>query len=119
VSPVEIYILEQPPELQPILKKLRYLILSASPQLEEKMVYKIPFFYCRKRILYLNPLKGGVDLGFCDGFMMGENQLLENKNRTQVRTIRFSKIADIDDESIIPLIHEAILIDQLRAARKS
>ena len=119
MSPVEIYILEQPLELRPILKKLRFLIVSAAPQITEKLVYSIPFFYGKKRIFYLNPLKDAVDLGFCDGFLMGENQLLEKKNRTQIRTIRFTKIADINDESIIPLIHEAILIDRLKAARKS
>jgi uncharacterized protein YdhG (YjbR/CyaY superfamily) len=53
VSPVEFFIIEQPPEVRPMLKKLRHLILSASPKIEEKLVYNIPFFYGRKRIFYL------------------------------------------------------------------
>lgn len=112
--PVEIYILDQPENLKPILKKLRALILSASPFIEEKLVYNIPFFYGKKRIFYLNPQENWVDLGFCDGYLLEENPVLQIKNRTQVRTIRFNSIGEINDEVILPLIHEAIIVDQLK-----
>ena len=118
MSPVELFIIEQPPELRPILKKLRYLILSASPQIEEKLVYNIPFFYGKRRIFYLNPLKDGVDLGFCDGYLISENPLLKIKARTQVRTIFYENLSDIDEEILLPLIHEAVIIDQNKLKRK-
>ncbi len=118
MSPVEIYILEQPSELRPILKKLRYLILSAAPQITEKLVYNIPFFYGKKRIFYLNPLKDGVDLGFCDGYLISDNPVLERKSRSQVRTIFYCHPAEIDEEVLLPLIHEAIIIDQNKPKRK-
>jgi hypothetical protein len=114
MSPVEIFILDQPENLGPMLKKLRGLILSASPYLEEKLVYNIPFFYGLKRIFYLNPQETWVDLGFCEGYMLGENPVLQTKNRTQVKTIRFYSINEIDENIVLPIIHEAIIIDQIK-----
>jgi hypothetical protein len=114
MSPVEIFILEQPENLRPILKKLRSLILSASPFLEEKLVYNIPFFYGLKRIFYLNSQKNWVDLGFCEGYLLEENPVLQTKNRTQVKTIRFYSLAEINEDDVLPIIHEAIIIDQVR-----
>ncbi|HSO87633.1 MAG TPA: DUF1801 domain-containing protein [Draconibacterium sp.] len=114
MSPVEIFILDQPENLKPILKKLRGLILSASPFILEKMVYNIPFFYGKKRIFYLNPQENRVDLGFCEGYLLEENPILETKNRTQVRTIRFYSINEIEEDTVLPIIHEAIIIDQLK-----
>jgi len=97
---------------------LRQLILSASPQIEEKLVFNIPFFYGRKRIFYLNPAKNGVDLGFCDGHLMAENPLLETKNRSQIRTAFFSHLSEIPDEILLPLIHEAIILDEIKLKGK-
>jgi len=114
MSPVEIFILEQPENLKPIIKKLRGLILSASPFMAEKLVYNIPFFYGKKRIFYINPKENWVDLGFCEGYLLGENPVLQTKNRTQVKTICFKSIQEIEDEIVLPIIHEAIIIDQLK-----
>ncbi len=117
MSPVDFYILDQPKELKPVIKKLRELILSASPFIEEKLVYKIPFFYGAKRIFYINSQNNWVDLGFCEGYLLGENKILQAKNREQVKTIRFFSVTEIDDNIVLPIIHEAILLDQLRHFR--
>ena len=117
MSPVEVFILDLPAELRPVFRQLRNIILSASPQIEEKLVYNIPFFYGKKRIFYLNPLKNGVDLGFCDGYLISENLVLETKNRTHVRTIFYSNTAEIDEEILRPLIYEAIIIDQIKTKK--
>lgn len=117
MSPVEIFALDQPENLRSILKKLRGLILSASPYIEEKLVYNIPFFYGKKRIFYINPQENWVDLGFCEGYLLSENPVLQTKNRLQVKTIRFFTINEIEDDVILPVIHEAIIIDQLRSKK--
>ena len=116
--PVEIFILEQPENLRPSLKKLRSIILSSSPFIIEKLVYGIPFFYGNKRIFYLNPQVDWIDLGFCFGHLLGENSLLETKDRTQVKTIRFHSVTEIETAVLLPIIHEAILIDQLNNKKK-
>ena len=116
--PVEIFILDQPENLRPVLKKLRGIILSASPFLEEKLVYNIPFYYGLKRIFYLNPQDNWVDLGFCEGFLLTENPILQTKNRTQVKTIRFFSISEINEDDVLPIIHEAIINDQARNKKR-
>ncbi len=118
MSPVELFILDQPENLRPVLKKLRGLILSASPYLEEKLVYGIPFYYGRKRIFYLNKGEDWVDLGFCYGHLLAENQVLQSKNRSQVKTVRFSFVFEINDDVILPLIHEALIIDEMHNKRE-
>jgi len=117
MSPVEIFILEQPEKLRPALKKLRGLILSASPFIEEKLVYNIPFFYSKKRIFYLNPQETRVDLGFCEGYLLSDNHVLQTKNRKQVKTITFNNISEIDEDVLLPIIHEAIIIDEIRNSK--
>ena len=114
MSPVEIFILDQPEKLKPVLKKLRGIILSASPFLEEKLVYNIPFFYGKKRIFYLNPQETWVDIGFCDGHLLAENPILETKERTLVKTIRYHSFNEIKEDDLLPIIHEAIIIDQIK-----
>jgi len=117
MSPVDYYILDQPKELKPVIKNLRELILSAFPFIEEKLVYKIPFFYGAKRIFYINAQNKWVDLGFCKGYLLGENNILQTKNREQVKTMRFFSVTEINDNIVLPIIHEAILLDQLRHFR--
>jgi hypothetical protein len=53
-------------------------------------------------------------LGFCEGYLPGENKILQAKNREQVKTIRFFSVSEINDDIVLPIIHEAILPDQLR-----
>lgn len=110
MSPVEEFILEQPENIQAILKKLRFLILASTPQLEEKLTYNTPFFYLKKRIFYFNVKKDSVDLGFCNGFLLAKNDLLEIKNRNTVRTITYYSVKEVNKEKLLPLIHEAILV---------
>ncbi len=53
-------------------------------------------------------------LFFCEGYLLGENKILQTKNREQVKTIRFFSVTEINDNIVLPIIHEAILPDQLR-----
>lgn len=109
---VEVFITEQPHNFQPIYKKLRFLITSQIPQIEEKMAYGIPFFYLKRRIFYLSPKKKDVELGFCDGYLLSDNPVLDVKGRSQVRTIFFSSHKEVDENIIIPLIHEAVIVQK-------
>jgi len=110
MSPVELFVLEQPKLLQPLYYKLRGIILNEIPQIQEKLVYDIPFFYLKKRIFYFAPKKNGIDLGFCDGYLLSKHPILEVKDRSRVRTIFFQTINEINEEELIPLIHEAVLV---------
>ena len=112
MSPVEEYILEQPGKVKSLILKLRDFIVSASPFIEEKLVYGIPFFYAKSRVFYINPKKDLIELGFCKGHLMAENPILRTKNRTQVKTIEFGELNEIEENTLLPLIHEGFIIDE-------
>jgi hypothetical protein len=114
MNQVELFIIEQPEKSQPIYCKLRGIILNEIPQIQEKIVYGIPFFYLKQRIFYFAPKKNGMDLGFCDGFLLSKHPLLEIKDRSQVRTIFIDQLKSINEEILIPLIHEAVLVHNKR-----
>lgn len=118
MSPIDYFILDQPEKLQPILKKLRSIIISCSPHIEEKMVYGIPFFYLHKRIFYLNPKPSFVELGFCNGFLISDHPMLESKNRTQVKTITFHHFNDVQEKSLREIVQEAILVNEFLSGKK-
>ena len=109
MNPVELFIIEQPQKLRPIYEKLREIILNEIPQIHEKLVYGIPFYYLKKRIFYFAPKKNGIDLGFCDGYLLSKHPILEVKGRSRVRTIFFDGVESINEEILIPIIHEAVL----------
>jgi hypothetical protein len=117
MSPAEEFMLDQAHELKPILKKLHSLILSSSPKVADRLVYGIPFYYGNKRIFYINPQKKSVELGFCEGHLLSANRILKTKDRKQVKTIGFKSIDEIQEDILLPIIHEAILIDQLHKKR--
>ena len=82
--------------------------------LTSKIRFKIPFYYGRSWICYLNPIKtGGVTLAFIRGNELSNSHgILESKNRKQVMSIDFDGVEDIPSESIMEIIHEAILLDE-------
>lgn len=110
MTQVEEFILEQPENIQLLLKKLRFLILNSAPQIEERIVYGIPFFHLKKRIFYLTLKKERVDLGFCEGYLLSEHSILEIKGRSHVRTISYFSHEEIDEDILTPILQEAIQV---------
>ncbi len=82
--------------------------------LTSKIRFKIPFYYGRSWICYMNPIKkGGVTMAFVRGNeLSNSNGILESKNRKQVMSIDFDDVKDIPAELIMEVIHEAILLDE-------
>jgi len=84
--------------------------------LNAKLKYKIPFYYGRSWICYLNPKKNNyVELAFVRGNELSNEQgLLSNKGRKQVYSIEFEEIAKIPIELINEIIYEALLLDETK-----
>ena len=82
--------------------------------LTEKIRFKIPFFFNRSWICYLNPVKNnGVDLSFLRGNELSNIQgLLEAKDRVQVRSITFYQLENVPRSLVDEIIQEAILLDE-------
>ncbi len=98
---------------QEVLQYLHNLLVSF-PDIEPKLRYKIPFYYRKSWICYLNPIKKtGIELCFTRGNELSNSQgLLQAKDRKQIRGIVFEKVVDIPTETLIEILQEAFLLDE-------
>jgi hypothetical protein len=94
-----------------------YKLLTTGCNLLGKMRYRIPFFYGKSWICYLNPLKNGmIEFAFVRGNELSNHQgILDSKGRKQVYSIEFGKLSDIPLQQLREIIHEAILLDETTA----
>ncbi|MFN8865371.1 MAG: DUF1801 domain-containing protein [Flavobacteriales bacterium] len=88
-------------------------LLSSDLELTDKIRFKIPFYYRKSWICYLNPIKGnGIELAFLRGNELSNTHgLLEARGRKQVAGIALYNTADMPMREITEIIHEAILLD--------
>ncbi|MEL7533350.1 MAG: DUF1801 domain-containing protein [Bacteroidota bacterium] len=95
---------------------MRYLhqMFSEEMGLVSKIRYKVPFYYNRSWICYLNPSKKvGIELVFLRGNELSNVQgILEARGRKQVRGILLEKLADLPQDAIREIMHEAIILDE-------
>ncbi len=96
-----------------IIQYLNDLLLSI-PDVEGKIRYKIPFYYRKSWVCYLNPIKKNkVELAFIRGNeLSNEYNFLDNKGRKQVYGIEFSTINEVDEEMLYAIIMEALVLDE-------
>ena len=90
-------------------------LLMSFPEVTNKIRFKIPFYYRKSWICYLNPKKNGsVELAFTRGNELSNEQgLLDAKNRKQVSGIDFFSIKDIPLETLNEIIQEALVLDEM------
>ena len=88
--------------------------LTKELNLTDKMRFKIPFYYRKSWICYLNPTKQGtIELAFTRGNELSNSQgLLDSKGRKQVFSIELKKLSESPIETINEIIQEAILLDE-------
>ncbi len=94
---------------------LHHLLISTY-NLTDKIRYKIPFYYNKSWICYLNPLKNGVvEFAFVRGNELSNHQgILEHKGRKQVYSVEIINVLQMPKEKIIEIIQEAILLDEVK-----
>lgn len=88
--------------------------LTTELNLTAKIRFKIPFYYGKSWICYLNPIKSDrIEFAFVRGNELSNQQgLLENKGRKQVYSITFNKMSEAHKKEIDEIIQEAILLDE-------
>ena len=119
MGPIDEFIAAQVRETREIIEALRTLILESGPDIEERLAHRIPFYYYHGRFCYINPVKGGVDLGFCHGNELSNTQgLLESKERVEVKTIFISSLIDFPTDAIRQILQEALLLNEWHAKNK-
>ncbi|MBI1192562.1 MAG: hypothetical protein GC205_05240 [Bacteroidetes bacterium] len=79
----------------------------------DKIRFRIPFYYGRTWICYMNPLKNGnVELAFIRGHELSNAQgLLESKGRKQICGIELQQVSAIPVKALNEIVQEAILLD--------
>ncbi len=106
------YIYEQEGEQREILLFLHELMCSY-PAITSKIRYRVPFYYRKSWICYLNPRKNNtVEFCFIRGNELSNEQgILESKGRKQVYSLTFDDVKTIPVETLEEIIQEAILLD--------
>jgi uncharacterized protein len=89
---------------------VRQLIHSLVPGVEERLSFKIPFYHYFGMFCYINPVAGGIDLGFCRGKdLIEEFPQLQIKGRAMVATLLIQSVKDIDRLKIREVIAAAAI----------
>jgi hypothetical protein len=91
------------------------------PGVVSKIRYRIPFYYYRSWLCYINPQKAndGIELVFIQGNMMQDDSgCLQSRGRKMVAGIMLSSLDEDLTETIHELFAQAIIIDSEKAERK-
>lgn len=108
---VEEYILRQPEKYRSILLHIINLVQQELSNTSLLFKWGIPYIYYKnKPFCYLAPnhKKKFVDVGFAKGFQLIKHQdKLIGKNRNTVKSLRYFKLEEIDNEVLKDLIEEA------------
>jgi len=110
MNPAEAYILNAKEPYRSMLLHLQLVVESAIPEIQLLYKFKIPFYYLngKQAFLYLNQSKNYVDLGFWHGAHLTKHEdKLVSDNRKHMKSLRYYKMEDIDDEVLIDLLEEA------------
>ncbi len=110
---VQEYILLQKTQFQPLLNRIAEFISMEFPELEVKMAYQLPFYYLRKRVLYLSVISDQhVRLGFCRGAELAKEGIPFTGYSDEVSYLDYQNEDQVDFELIRQNILLAIELDQ-------
>ncbi|AMM50204.1 hypothetical protein TH61_02105 [Rufibacter sp. DG15C] len=118
---VSAYIQHQESELQPLLQRLRRFILQAAPQVEERFIYKCPFYYYLGQLCYMSTTKtGSAYLGFVKGMHLSNAQgLFAEPDTKQIRKVFFHSGQPFPEAGLRELLQEAILYNELKPSQQT
>ena len=113
MTAAESFIIDLPEPQQSIASYLHQILMSF-PELSDKIRYRIPFYYRKSWVCYINPLKNnGIELAFTRANELSNTQgLLDFKDRKQVAGISFYHMDDIDEAGVLEILQEAIVLDE-------
>jgi hypothetical protein len=82
--------------------------------LQSKMRYKIPFYFGKSWICYVNPIKGdGVELAFLKGRQLSEKHaVLDRRERKMVAGIYIYDIDEVPWDELEAVMEDALVLDE-------
>lgn len=114
---IDEYILQFPPEIQRILKKIRDVIKKNAPEAEEKISYQMPTFYLNGNLVHFAAHKNHI--GFYptpSGIAAFENELSEYKRAKG--SVQFPLDKPIPYELISKIVEFRVVENQKKANSK-
>ncbi len=116
---VELFVEKSPSELKKVMLQLRQIILSCSPNIEEKISYGVPYYYYMGPMCYFHITKlGALQVGFAKGtFLQDPFGVLEEKGRSVIKSIDYFNTEEIVEEHIRFFIQESIIINSEKRKR--
>ncbi len=114
MNPVETYIYKQSENKQQILTFFHDLFVNQY-RLTAHLKWKIPAYYGKTWVTYLNPdkKKDGIHICFVRGNELSEkHSILKTEGRKMVKSIYIDKLDKIPYKQFIDCIEEAVTLDQ-------
>lgn len=89
-------------------------LLKSYPEVDDKLRFKVPFYFRKSWICYLNPVKNnGIELAFLRANELSNDQgLLDFKKRKQVAGLTFYQTKDIPVDLVHEIFQEALILDE-------
>ncbi|QHL87260.1 hypothetical protein GU926_07375 [Nibribacter ruber] len=99
---------------------MRQFVLQAAPQVEERFIYKCPFYYYLGQMCYMSTTKtGSVYLGFVKGLHLSNDQgLFAEADTKQIRKVFFRPGLPFPEAALRELLQEAILYNELKPSQQ-
>ena len=126
MSPVEDFIYQYEGRQREVLLHLHHWFVEELG-LDDKIRFKIPFYYGKSWVCYMNPAKEGhIELAFVRGNELSNSHgILKSNGRKQVRSIDITDVSSIPQPALDETIQEALWLDEnkpyasKRTSRKS
>jgi len=126
MSEIGNYLAPYPPEIRDLCNRLRALVNTAVPGVQEKLVrgwqlvgYRTPAAEGSRYFCFIAPHGNRVRLGFEWGILMADEAGLLQDSGTQVRSIYLNETADLQPELLIAYLHEAAQVAALSKEEKN
>ena len=109
---VGVYISQLPDNQKSIMMMLDHWIMEY-PRITSKIRYRIPFYYRKSWICYINPIKNqGVELVFLRGNELSNYQgILDPKGRKQVAGLEIFDSKQVPFPELSEVLNEALILD--------
>jgi hypothetical protein len=114
---VDEYVIRLPGKIREPIEMLREIILSASVQIEERLMHNIPFYFYKGQLCYINFSDEKIILGFSRGAEMPDEKNLLKGQGKLIRHVVIDPARGIDEEMIRHLVYEALIVNEMKAGK--
>jgi uncharacterized protein len=116
---VDEYIFNLSSKQQAIAEKVRNLLLTLVPGIQEKFSFKIPFYHYYGMFCYINTIPNGIDVAFCRGKDLAEQfEYLNTKSRAMVASVQIYTLQEIAEKQLHEIVVTAALWNEEAKKKK-